>query len=226
MVTSLQFEILKMKDKDKNMGIVVTVMNMKGGVGKTTVTMHLGGIISKYQIRKQRKVLLIDYDPQFNLTQAFIPPKKYFKLEEERNTTISILLDDETDLDPYHLQVPGNEIPPKVSDLAYKIDNNLDIIPSTLDLMYLALGQPEKKIKSVEERFYKFITECRNNYDLILIDCHPAGSVFTKTSLSSSDHVIIPVAPQNYAFRGIGLMLRFIKSEKIGNIRSDSSHPV
>ncbi len=61
------------------MTTVVTIMNMKGGVGKTTVTMHLGGIISLYKFGgKFRKVLLIDYDPQFNLSQAFIPAKTYF----------------------------------------------------------------------------------------------------------------------------------------------------
>lgn len=54
------------------MGSVVTVMNMKGGVGKTTVTMHLGGIFAHYDIGgKTRKVLLIDYDPQFNLSCTF-----------------------------------------------------------------------------------------------------------------------------------------------------------
>lgn len=55
------------------MGTVVTIMNMKGGVGKTTVAMHLGGVISRYKFPdKRRKVLLVDYDPQFNLSQAFI----------------------------------------------------------------------------------------------------------------------------------------------------------
>ena len=67
------------------MGTVVTVMNMKGGVGKTTVTMHIGGLIGRRLIeKKRRKVLLIDYDPQFNLSQAFIPPKDYFLLEKAR----------------------------------------------------------------------------------------------------------------------------------------------
>ena len=75
------------------MGTVVTVMNMKGGVGKTTVAMHLGGILGRYKFTaaRTRKVLLIDYDPQFNLSQAFLPAKTYFDLESKRRTTISIL---------------------------------------------------------------------------------------------------------------------------------------
>lgn len=199
------------------MGIVVTVMNMKGGVGKTTIACHLAGVIARTQIdNKKRKVLLIDYDPQFNASQAFIPPKIYFDLEKEGKTILSVLVEDEKNLDPYRLQVPGNEIPPEVDSIVYPLfswggEMRLDIIPSTLDLMYVALGQPEKQTKPMEERFRKFITNCRKKYDLIFIDCHPAGSIFTKTSLNNSDHVIIPVAQQQYAVRGIGLMMEFIE---------------
>lgn len=206
------------------MGKVITVMNMKGGVGKTTVTAHLGGIIARYAIEKKcRKVLLIDYDPQFNLSQAYLPPEIYFELDKKRKTILSVLIEDDSKIDPFHLQVPGNEVPPAVEDLAHTIfsfkdGRKLDIITSTLDLMYVALGHFDKSTKIIEERFTKFIDSCRSSYDLIFIDCHPAGSLFTKTSLRNSDHVLIPVAPQPYAVRGIGLMMRFIEAKKTGNI--------
>lgn len=205
------------------MSVVVTIMNMKGGVGKTTVAMHLGGMFSRYTLgaKVRRKVLLIDYDPQFNLSQAFLPAKVYFSLEDQRKTTIAILLDDDSDLDPYRLQVPGNAIPPKVEDVAtqiYKLRDGgqLDLVPSTLDLMYVALGQTDNQVGPIEERFEKFISQCKSIYDIILIDCHPAGSLFTKTSLRNSDHVLIPVTPQRYAVRGIGLMMKFINAKKQG----------
>lgn len=205
------------------MGTVVTVMNMKGGVGKTTVAMHLAGAMARYLIsptKKPLKVLAIDYDPQFNMSQAFLPAKTYFNLESTRKTTLSILFDDDTALDPYKLQVPGSHNPPSVNSLTtalYKTKNGvLDIIPSTLELMYVALGRTEANTKTIEERFQKFIVECRKHYDLIIIDCHPAGSIFTKTSLTNSDHVIIPVMAQRYAVRGIALMMRFIAAKKAG----------
>ncbi|MEI6835139.1 MAG: ParA family protein, partial [bacterium] len=142
-------------------------------------------------------------------------------LEAEKRTTLSILLDDDTTLNPYHLQVPGNHEPPKVSQLATPIFNfkhggKLDLVPSTLDLMYIALGQSDTKIQPMEERFQKFVSECRREYDIIFIDCHPAGSLFTKTSLRNSDHVLIPVVPQKYSVRGIGLMMKFIDAKKVG----------
>ncbi|TWA91353.1 ParA family protein [Bradyrhizobium stylosanthis] len=204
------------------MGAVITVMNMKGGVGKTTVAAHLAGISARYLLgSKPRKVLVIDYDPQFNLSQAFLQPKTYFALERDRKTILSVLLDDDVNLNPYQLQVPGNHIPPKAADLVTRIYSfqgaHLDLLPSTLDLMYVALGQATGNTAPMEERFSKFIEECRTLYDLVYIDCHPAGSLFTKTSLRNSDHVIIPVAPQRYALRGIGLMMNFINSKKVGH---------
>jgi chromosome partitioning protein len=210
------------------MGIVITIMNMKGGVGKTTVAAHLAGVTCHYALNSTpKKTLIIDYDPQFNLSQAFLPPKNYFNLEKARKTTLSILFDDDVNLNPYQLQVPGNHTPPKVKDIATRIYANrsgglLDLIPSTLDLMYVALGQANSQTAPIEERFAKLIQECRSVYDVIFIDCHPAGSLFTKTSLRNSDHVVIPVVPQRYALRGIGLMLNFINSKKAG---SDTATP-
>lgn len=157
------------------MGKVITIMNMKGGVGKTTVAAHLAGITSRYLLNgKGRKVLVIDYDPQFNLSQAFLLPKNYFALEKARKTILSVLLDDDVNLNPYLLQVSGNHTPPKVADLVtrlYSFTNaHLDILPSTLDLMYVALGQGTSSTSPLEERFGKFIEECRSQYDAIYID--------------------------------------------------------
>ena len=168
-----------------------------------------------------RRVLMIDYDPQFNLSQAFLPSKLYFQLEEQRKTTLAILVDDDSDINQYEIQVPGNHKPPSASNLTTELINYNDngclhIIPSTLNLMYIALGQATEQIKPIEERFTKFINECRQIYDLIIIDCHPAGSIFTRTSLTNSDAVLIPVAPEKVAARGIGLMLNFIQSKKLG----------
>lgn len=206
------------------MGQVVTVMNMKGGVGKTTVSIHVAGALARYTWPGQsvgRKVLLIDYDPQFNLSQAYLPAKNYFALEKERKTILSVLQEGVADLDPYKLQVPGSSNPPSVSHLATPVYSSkhggvLDVVPSTLDLMYVALGRAEGQVDVIEERFRKFIQEAKSRYDLVMIDCHPAGSLMTRTALSNSDHVLIPVVAERYASRGILLMFEFIRSKKAG----------
>jgi hypothetical protein len=82
---------------------------------------------------------------------------------------IAILVDDDSVLDPYQIQVPGNHNPPKLATLVTTIFaktthvGGLDLIPSTLDLMYVALGQSAVKTTPMEERFEKFILECRSN---------------------------------------------------------------
>lgn len=197
-------------------GRVVTIMNMKGGVGKTTVACHLAGMAAREKIRsnKSSKILLIDYDPQFNASQTFLKNKIYFDLEKQRKTSLSILMDDPAKIDPFSIPDISVFPPPNVSDLAYKVagfEENLDIVPSTLDLMYVALGQPARNGSIIKKRFEDFIINSKKNYDLVIIDCHPAGSLFTQTALSGSDHVLIPIKPDNYAVRGLGLMTRFIE---------------
>jgi len=202
------------------MAQVVTVMNMKGGVGKTTVSAHIGGalsIIKPAPPRTPRKVLLVDYDPQFNLSQSYIPAAQYFALDKQKKTVISVLQDSGADLNPFVLQLPTTAVPPKVSELAhplmtYKDGRSLSIVPSTLDLMYVALGQTQGQVEIIERRFRSFMDEAREYYDLVLIDCHPAGSLLTKTALSNSDHVVIPVTPERYGVRGVGLMFEFVQS--------------
>jgi chromosome partitioning protein len=208
--------------EEQGMANVITVMNMKGGVGKTVVSTHLAGTLALYDIKgKRRKVLAIDYDAQFNMSQMYLPTAMYSTLDKARKTSLAILQDDETMLNPYELQVPGNLKPPKVEDLIHPIypltsGGLLDIIPSTLDLMYVALGQTSARTDPLEERFQKFIAECRKNYDVIIIDCHPAGSILTKTALRNANHVIIPVTPTPFASRGVSLMVQFVDSVKTG----------
>lgn len=190
---------------------------MKGGVGKTTIACHLAGLAAREKLGRPAasKVLLIDYDPQFNASQAWIPIGTHLKQEKEGKTTLSILMDDSKSVDPFSLH-PINHFPaPNVDDLALRVLNKppgfVDMIPSTLDLMYVALGQPNKNNDVIKERFSEFIRTVKKKYDLILIDCHPAASIFTQTSLSTSDHVLIPCRPDRFAVRGLAMMNNFIE---------------
>ena len=206
------------------MGTVVTVMNMKGGVGKTTVCAHLAGLFARYKIQgKSNSVLVIDYDAQFNLSQLFLRGKRYPPVEQARKTSLRILLDNEVDLDPFKLQLPSTSNPPAVAEIVHPIYRRLDLIASTLDLMYIALGMSDGRLDIFESRFAAFIEECRDVYDVVLIDCHPAGSILTKTALQNSDHVLIPVVPEAFAVRGVVLMRTFIDKVR-GNGTRPGSH--
>lgn len=198
---------------------VLTIMNMKGGVGKTTVSMHLSSIVAHHAINENvKKVLVIDYDPQFNLSQAFLSVEDFERTERERKNVLSVLVEDQSDLDLFNIQKPDTTKAPVLTDIVTTLYKNIengrqfDILPSTLELMYLALGRSGQALTTMEKRFANFMVEARNNYDLIVIDCHPAGSLFTKTAIKSSDHILVPITPHNYASRGVGLMVNFINS--------------
>lgn len=198
---------------------VLTVMNMKGGVGKTTVSMHLSSIVAHHAINDNvKRVLVIDYDPQFNLSQAFLSVEDFNSSESQRKNVLSVLVDNQKIVDPYTIQKPDSLSPPRLEDVIVRLyeDNvegrKFDLLPSTLELMYIALGRSGQALSAMEKRFATFMKQARQEYDLIVIDCHPAGSLFTKTALVSSDHVLVPITPHNYASRGVGLMVNFVNS--------------
>ena len=194
-------------------GKVVTIMNMKGGVGKTTVCANLGGYLGTYEVRnRRRQILLIDYDPQFNLSQMVLKTKAYFQAEKENKTAFAILAKDSAARDPFEIPLSTEDAPPEISDVTCRVSSRIDIVPSTIDLMYMALGAGDDAAAHADNRFRAFINTARKKYDVIFIDCHPAGSLLTRTALSNSEHVLIPVAPNNFSARGVALMDKFIKS--------------
>ena len=133
------------------MSKVITLANFKGGVGKTTSTLNIGAGLSILN----KKVLLIDLDPQFNLTQSL-------GVDEENNTTI------------YEALTSQKNVKPVV------ITDNLHLIPSSLDLI-----KAELELSSQFKREFilsKVIESYKANYDYIIIDCPPALGLLTINS--------------------------------------------
>ena len=93
------------------MGAVLTVMNMKGGVGKTTISIHLAGLAARENLGRPNpsKVLLIDYDPQFNASQAYIRGNVHLQRENDNKTILSVLMDHPNDVNPFSLQALAPE---------------------------------------------------------------------------------------------------------------------
>jgi len=225
-VFTSRYTIAKLKyigQKVMSIGQVVTVMNMKGGVGKTTITAHIGSlIIQDVQFKKVRKVLLIDFDPQFNLSQTLIPVQKYYE-QIKANKCVEYILTDKVELKkPFEIPSPESTVPPTPRDIAVKIlDDNkgreLDLVLANLELMYLALGTGKTSLDKMANRFKLFITQAKKDYDLILIDCHPCGSLLTKSALENSDHILIPITQSPFAARGVKIMQEFINTIALHN---------
>ena len=153
---------------------VITLANFKGGVGKTTSAINIGAGLSN----KGKRTLLVDLDPQFNLTQSL-------GIEDPERTIYEALT--------------GKE------DLqAKEVNKNLDVIASSLDLIKaeIELSGEFKR----EFILSKLLEPIKANYDFIIIDCPPALGLLTLNSFVASDLIFIPIEAEYLALKGYSIL--------------------
>lgn len=186
------------------MGKVISVINMKGGVGKTTLCLGIGEYLAHYH---DKKVLFIDLDPQFNLTQTMM---NEFNLEDEymsdysqesQNKTVKRLFETPTTLTK-RISDPTPE------QLILQLDENIDIILGTIDLILVDSDNDGVKSKKVR----KFINNnnLKDKYDFIFIDCPPTITVYTNAAIIASDYYLVPNRIDRYSILGIQLLKQAI----------------
>lgn len=204
-----------MMEKNKN-GKVVAFINMKGGVGKTTLCLSLGEYLAMF---KNKSVLMIDVDPQFNLTQTFL--KEYDKedyylgniKDENGETTKPLTIYDlYNNSRGYRISDKKDMVSPK--EIIQNLDSNdkggkLDIIYGSLELFNLENNLSFKNV------LYDFINLNSLNieYDFIFIDCPPTVSLFTSTAINASDYYLIPNKLDRYSIMGIELLNTIVNDE-------------
>lgn len=163
--------------------VIISVLNQKGGVGKTTTVFHLGGHLAKEGFR----VLVCDMDPQASLTQGFFGPQIVHALRGEES--IAALFDDNFLLPPESLVRPtGIE--------------RLCIIPGSSHLNRHNLPEPQEA-GFTQVALRDVLTELRPNFDFIVIDCPPNLGLCSWASLVASDTVIVPFQPEDFGCQGI-----------------------
>ena len=173
------------------MGKIISVSNQKGGVGKTTTALSLSAALGVLE----KKVLLIDMDPQSNATSG---------LGIDSN---------EATLSSYDLII-GNA---KASNILIQTSSpNLDLIPAKIDLVGL-----EIEIVNESSREYLLknaLEKIKEKYDFIIIDCPPSLGLITLNALTCSNSVIIPIQCEYFALEGLGKLLNTIKGvQKVHN---------
>ncbi|MFP3586203.1 ParA family protein [Paraburkholderia sp. SIMBA_055] len=192
---------------------VVATINMKGGVGKTTITAH---VLRLLYHRLQKRVLLIDFDPQFNLTQTVVPEATYERLKKQGRTILSVM---EPKASPSLFSVTNGPVPaPAIDTVTWKLrhitgtDIRLDLIPGDFGLVKYSLIHDEKVLSPIRARFLSFIEQCRKEYDLVCIDCNPSSSFMTLCAIFSASHLLVPVRPDRYSILGLDLLDEFVSS--------------
>ncbi|MDO4368935.1 MAG: AAA family ATPase [bacterium] len=170
------------------MGKVISLINQKGGVGKTTTSINLSASLAILN----KKVLLIDLDPQCNATTGIGLNKG--------NIEKSI----------YNVLSGTSTIEEAITKTKYK---NLYVLPANINLagIDIELEQSQENTNvSKSERLKEHINKIKDKFDFIIIDCPPALGIITTNALTASDSVIIPVQCEYFALEGITQLLKAI----------------
>lgn len=187
------------------MAVCVSLINMKGGVGKTT----LASQIAWYAVRQlDKKVLLIDLDPQANASQSVMSPQKWVTYLDDGGLTVADIFEQFTPTGTASGS-PKKLDPAKVihNRVTYKDGSLLHLVPSRLELSW-TLRNPTGK----ETLLARFVAKIEKNYDLILIDCSPTDSILTDAAYHCSRYILVPIRAEFLASIGFPLLNRSIKA--------------
>ena len=190
---------------------IFSVINMKGGVGKTTVAVNIAIALAKFH---SRRVLLIDNDPQFNATQSLITGKQYLDfINNPDKCSILDIYRDKVVASPsiakgrIERDIVEPTIKNSVINVRHFAHGKLDLLPSTLQLMELDSPQ-----LGTEQKLSIFIDKIEGAYDFIIIDCPPTMSLFTLSAYIASEGYVIPIKPDHLSSIGISLLERAINN--------------
>ena len=200
-----------METNKPNGPTVVSVINLKGGVGKTTVV----NLLARHAVTSHRlNVLAVDLDPQANLSQALMLESGYKQFMDGREPSIVELFNEFT---PSSGENPGpTEL--KTEDVVKPVSRSprggsLEIIPSRFDFSDNLINS----IRVDERILAKFISREMQQKDLILIDCAPTESILTRTTYHASRYVFIPVRTEFFSTIGFPLLKKSLDDFQSAN---------
>lgn len=159
------------------------MLNQKGGVGKTSCTHHLAGTLAQMG----RRVLLVDNDPQSSLTQGLWGPVAARQIDPA--ATVAAIYDGAM---PFPEQVVH---PTAIS--------GIDLIPGSRRSTSHNIPDPHLADPEIQHSLRGFLDDVRENYDLVMIDCPPNLHMCSWAALVASDHIIVPLQPEDYGAQGI-----------------------
>ena len=173
---------------------VISIINQKGGVGKTTTVINLAAGLSL----NKKKILIIDLDPQGNATTGL----GLSNLDQAHNSIYQILSS-------------TKKIEESISKTKY---TNLDIITSNVDLSGLEVETADdgRRAYILSEKLTAYLNNSKGSYDYVLIDCPPSLSLLTVMALVASHSLLVPLQTEFFALEGITQLIKTIDRIKVG----------
>ncbi|MDJ1179241.1 ParA family protein [Roseofilum sp. BLCC_M91] len=196
------------------MGYIISTVNMKGGVGKTTLTVNLAACLAKYH---DKRVLIVDLDTQISATLSMMSPSDFAKLRRDQRTLRQLV---KTAINPaaqaaYPIQdiiIPYACNVPKLHLLPGDIDMYDEF--SVSEMIYeKAVYREQVSFETVWNRFERVLIDSIlkpviAEYDYIILDCAPGYNLLTRSALTASDFYLLPARPEPLSLIGIQLLER------------------
>lgn len=186
----------------------VSLINMKGGVGKSTLTINLAWHFAAMS-RWNKKVLVVDLDPQFNASQYLIGQTPYREILDKNIPTIWNVFEQLTYLPGVPKPSPLDPTKVVYNVKKFHAGSCIDLIPSRLELAF-SLRNPGQK----EGLLAKLLSKIEDKYDLILLDCAPTESFLTMAAYLTSDYILVPVKPEYLSSIGLPLLVNSMEEFK------------
>ena len=213
------------------MATVISTVNMKGGVGKTTLTVNLATCLAKFQ---QKRVLVLDLDAQISATLSLMSPHEFAQLRRKKRT-LSYLLEAIIKPNPYNKLTIDDIIVPSVCEI-----QGLDLLPGDIELYdeyvvsetlhHQAILQEDLGFDHAWNNLeriliQKIIDPIQDRYDYIIMDCAPGYNLLTRSGLCSSHFYLLPARPEPLSIVGIQLLERRIVKLKASHQETDPINP-
>lgn len=211
------------------MGIIISTVNMKGGVGKTTLTVNLATCLAQ---RHKKRVLVLDLDSQISATLSLLSPHDFARLRKKKHT-LSYLLENALEPNPWSKLNIDDIIVPQICGI-----HGLELLPGDIELYdeyqvsemlhQQAIAKNEQEFQKVWDDFERVLIRqilepVIDYYDFIILDCAPGYNLLTRSGLAASDFYLLPARPEPLSLVGIQLLERRIAKLKESH---KDSHPV
>jgi cellulose biosynthesis protein BcsQ len=211
------------------MGTIISTVNMKGGVGKTTLTVNLATCLAQ---KHNKRVLVLDLDSQISATLSLLSPHDFAKLRKKKHT-LSYLLENAIAPNPWHKLNIDDIIVPQICGI-----HGLELLPGDIQLYdeyqvsemlhQQALAKGEEEFQKVWDDFERILIRnilepVIDYYDFIILDCAPGYNLLTRSGIAASDFYLLPARPEPLSLVGMQLLERRIAKLKESH---KDTHPV